>query len=62
MGNNHAIVEHAITAVADLDYAKSGPPTATAGTAIQWTVTVTNDGPSTAENVVVDDKPPQVYS
>ena len=58
MANNHAIVEHEVTAVSDLVVVKSGPVTVTAGLAINWTVVVTNNGPSTAEGVVVYDYVP----
>jgi uncharacterized repeat protein (TIGR01451 family) len=58
MANNHAIVEHEITAVTDLSVVKSGPATATAGLPIAYVLTVTNDGPSTAENVVLYDYVP----
>ncbi|MDJ0768748.1 MAG: hypothetical protein QNJ12_08135, partial [Ilumatobacter sp.] len=36
----------------------AAPVVATAGSALTWTVTVVNDGPSTAENVTVDDVVP----
>ena len=46
---------------ADMAITKSGPSTATAGGTITYTITVTNNGPSTATNVVVTDNlPPAV--
>ena len=72
--NNSAIVEHQITAVADLAISKSAvgnsvvagcPPTfgntanaVTAGRLLTYTITVTNTGFSDAENVVVIDRLP----
>ena len=48
----------AITKEADLSIVKTGPTTATAGGTLTYTVTVTNDGPSNACNVVVTDNVP----
>ncbi len=48
----------AITKEADLSIAKTGPATATAGGMLTYTVTVTNNGPSDASNVVVTDNLP----
>ncbi len=42
---------------ADVSIAKTGPPTATAGTTISYDVTVTNHGPDRALNVVIHDPP-----
>ena len=39
---------------ADVRIAKTGPAAATAGSTVVYTLTVTNDGPSIAENVTVD--------
>ncbi|HEX2061891.1 MAG TPA: DUF11 domain-containing protein, partial [Thermoanaerobaculia bacterium] len=43
---------------ADLAIAKSGPTSATAGGTITYTITIKNEGPSDAANVVVDDPRP----
>jgi uncharacterized repeat protein (TIGR01451 family) len=58
MSNNHAIVEHDITDVADLALEKNGPATVVAGTTMVYTIDVVNLGPSDAENVVVYDRLP----
>ena len=47
-----------ITKEADLSITKTGPATATAGGMLTYTVTVTNNGPSDASNVVVTDNLP----
>jgi uncharacterized repeat protein (TIGR01451 family) len=44
-----------VTTVADLAIDKVGPITAVPGTAITWTIVITNDGPSDARDVVVSD-------
>ncbi len=51
-----------IVGVADLSLSKSAPTDATAGTTIQWTTTVQNDGPSTARDVQVSDVVPAQVS
>ncbi|MCE7937266.1 MAG: DUF11 domain-containing protein [Chloroflexi bacterium CFX6] len=60
-GNNRAVVEHAITDVADLSITKTdydaGEPFS-AGTTFTYDITVKNDGPSAADNVVVVDTLP----
>ena len=48
----------AVGATADLAIALSAPPTATLGTAFTYTVSVTNNGPATATNVVATDTLP----
>lgn len=53
--NNKATVALTVSAVADLGLTNSGPAAVIAGTAITWTITVTNAGPSTAKNVLVSD-------
>jgi uncharacterized repeat protein (TIGR01451 family) len=58
MTNNHAQVEHEITDIADVALDKVGPMMVTAGGEIVYTITVVNNGPSTAENVVVYDRLP----
>jgi uncharacterized repeat protein (TIGR01451 family) len=56
--NNTATVNLTVTAVADLALTKSGPGTATAGTDINYTLSVTNNGPSAAKNVIITDTEP----
>ena len=53
--NNQAEGSLSVMAVADLSVDKSGPATATAGTDITYTLSIVNDGPSTAQGVVVTD-------
>jgi uncharacterized repeat protein (TIGR01451 family) len=47
-----------IQSVADLSAVVTGPSTATPGTPITWTSTVSNAGPSTAQNVTLTNTPP----
>ncbi len=47
-----------LTPQADLALTKSGPPTVVPGNAAVYTIVVTNEGPSTATNVVVNDSTP----
>lgn len=56
--NNTGVSRATTRPSADLRLEKSGPVTARAGETITWTVTVTNDGPSTALNPRVIDLPP----
>lgn len=56
--NNRAQVNLTITAVADLALTKTGPATAAAGTTVVWTLSVHNNGPSTATNVAIVDTVP----
>ncbi len=56
--DNTSSVTTTITPQSDLGVTKSGATSVTAGTNITYTVTVTNDGPSTAQNVVVTDTLP----
>lgn len=56
--NNGTIETTTMIAVADLEITKSSTPPVTAGTSLAYTITVTNDGPSDAENVVVSDSTP----
>ena len=44
-----------VSGVADLALTKTGPATAVAGTNATYTLGVTNNGPSTAKNVIVED-------
>lgn len=72
LSNNSAMAEHEITAVADLELVKQAwgetligcegetelrMDEVVAGTTVTYTLTVTNTGPSTAENVTVLDEP-----
>ncbi len=56
--NNSATDLTTIVSSADISIAKSGPASVVAGTDVTWTVTVTNDGPSDAQGVVVADPTP----
>ena len=53
--NNQAEESISVQAIADLSIDKDGPATATAGTDITYTMTITNDGPSTATGVIIED-------
>ncbi len=59
-GDNQAAVEHDVSEVANLAIAKTTDPAAEVqqGNALSYFVTVTNNGPSTAKNVVVEDRVP----
>ena len=60
--NNTAQVTTAVTAGADLLVSKSvSPAPAAAGSAVTYTLTVRNDGPSAATGVVVTDPMPQGF-
>jgi uncharacterized repeat protein (TIGR01451 family) len=57
--NNSATDPTTVTAIADLRLSKTANPTdPTVGSAFNYTITVTNDGPSTATNVQVTDRLP----
>ncbi|HEX8173314.1 MAG TPA: IPTL-CTERM sorting domain-containing protein [Thermoanaerobaculia bacterium] len=56
--NNTSTATTPLSAVSDLGVAKSGPATATPGTNLSYTVTVTNNGPSTATSVSLTDAIP----
>jgi uncharacterized repeat protein (TIGR01451 family) len=56
--DNSDTVETTITQSADLHVVKSGPATVVASTDLTWTITVTNDGPSDASNVILTDTLP----
>src|SRR5581483_9714322 len=56
--NNTASSTTTVNAVADLQIVKSGPGGVVAGQNIVYTVTVTNNGPSTSNGVVVTDPTP----
>lgn len=57
-GNNSASANTTVAAQADLSITKSGPGGVTSGQNITYTILVTNNGPSTANNVVVSDPTP----
>ncbi|MDT4938757.1 MAG: hypothetical protein QOG80_2428 [Pseudonocardiales bacterium] len=56
--NNAVQVNLTVTSVADLALTKSGPATVVAGAPITWTLSVHNNGPSTAHNVLITDNVP----
>jgi uncharacterized repeat protein (TIGR01451 family) len=56
--NNRATVSLTVTALADLALTKTGPASAIAGTDATYNLSVTNNGPSTAKNVVISDATP----
>jgi uncharacterized repeat protein (TIGR01451 family) len=56
--DNTSSVTTTITPQADLGVTKSGAASVTAGTNITYTVTVTNSGPSTAQDVILTDTLP----
>jgi uncharacterized repeat protein (TIGR01451 family) len=56
--NNTAAASTTVVAQADLAIAKTGPSGVTAGQNVVYTVTVTNNGPSTATGVTVSDPTP----
>ncbi len=57
-GNNTGTLVSTVGATADLSVTKTGGATVTAGGQATYTVTVTNNGPSNASNVVVTDLMP----
>jgi uncharacterized repeat protein (TIGR01451 family) len=56
--NDSSTATTTVTPSADLAVAKSGPSAVTAGTNATYSVTVTNNGPSTATNVTLSDTLP----
>ena len=56
--NNVAVVEVVVTPQADIAVDKTGPAAVVAGTSFSYFVTVSNNGLSTATNVVVEDPTP----
>jgi len=56
--DNSASATTSVTQQADLSIVKSGPPSASPGSLVTYTVTVTNLGPSTASSIVVTDPDP----
>ena len=58
LSNNFAVVQVVVTPQADIAVTKTGPAAVVAGTVFSYFVTVSNNGPSTATNVVVEDPTP----
>ncbi len=56
--NNEAHVTLTVDSTSDLRIDKSGPATAVAGTDIAYSLSITNDGPSIAHGVVIEDNVP----
>jgi uncharacterized repeat protein (TIGR01451 family) len=56
--DNSASTTDEVAAVADLSIVKTGPARVVAGTQASWVLTVTNEGPSTATEVLVEDLAP----
>ncbi|MBD2101034.1 DUF11 domain-containing protein [Leptolyngbya sp. FACHB-261] len=56
--NNTGIDENTLTSSADVITTKVGPNSVVAGGSIVYTITTTNNGPSTATNVVIQDTLP----
>lgn len=56
--DNTSTATTTVTPLTDLAVTKSGPTAVTAGTNVTWTVTLTNNGPSTAANVSITDTLP----
>ena len=56
--NNSTSVNLTVTSVADLALTKLGPATVVAGTPISWTLSVYNNGPSSATNATITDTVP----
>lgn len=54
-GNNSAAVNSTVTTSADLAVTVSGPGKVTAGTSFTYTISLTNNGPSDAQGVVLTD-------
>ena len=57
-GNNTATQDTTVQPSSDLSVTKEGPATATNGQAFEYTLTVENNGPDAARNVVVEDNLP----
>jgi uncharacterized repeat protein (TIGR01451 family) len=57
--NNSDTVTTTITQSADVSVAKTGDATVVAGNDVTYTITVTNNGPSDASNVVLTDTLPR---
>lgn len=61
-GNDSASATTTIERAADMSVTKAGPSTAMAGTQVTYDLTVSNNGPSGAESVSVDDPTPDGYT
>ena len=61
-GNNQQQDTIVVSAAADLELSKSGPASAIAGTQMTYTLDLTNNGPSTATGVVIEDVLPAAVS
>jgi uncharacterized repeat protein (TIGR01451 family) len=57
-GNDSATSTAIITTAADVSVSQTGPATITAGTNLTFTITVRNNGPSDAQNVILTDTVP----
>jgi uncharacterized repeat protein (TIGR01451 family) len=62
LGNNTSTSTATIVDSADLTVVKTGPTTVTAGTDVTYTLTLTNNGPSNAQNVNLTDTLPSGLS
>jgi uncharacterized repeat protein (TIGR01451 family) len=62
VGNNSAEADTTVTASADLAISQTGTGAVLAGGSVSYTITVTNNGPSTASSVEVDDSTPSGLS
>src|SRR5262249_40392669 len=58
IGNNVAAASAPIVRRADLEVTKTGPATGSRGANVEYTIVVTNRGPSDTENVIVTDPAP----
>jgi uncharacterized repeat protein (TIGR01451 family) len=56
--NNSSTVNTTVNASADVSITKTGPATVMAGTDVTYSITVTNNGPSDAQNIQTSDVPP----
>ena len=56
--NNSSSITTSIAQLANLSIVKSGPPAATAGNDITYTISVSNAGPTDATNVAINDPAP----
>jgi uncharacterized repeat protein (TIGR01451 family) len=56
--NNSSTVNTTVSTSADVSVTKTGPATVVAGTDVTYSITVTNNGPSDAQNIQTSDLPP----